>query len=226
MKSKNCECENGFTLIEILVVIAIIAMLAALLLPALSSARERARRTACLNNLRQFSIAYEMYAEDWYERFPSSPESLYDADNNETTLSIYPDYIKTPKTFWCPSSLNRENLYPKTIDSTTWNNSYSFVFGLSTSNNCSAPVPVISDNGVFTLSSLPYGNHKYGINVLYLDGSVKWVNDRKIVYASATDDPEEEGVNVACDDSGNSISLIGSGTGIIDASLNKDKWGE
>ncbi len=60
-----------FTLIELLVVIAIIAILAALLLPALASARRKARRTACLNNLNQMSKALESYCGDYSQYFPS-----------------------------------------------------------------------------------------------------------------------------------------------------------
>jgi prepilin-type N-terminal cleavage/methylation domain-containing protein/prepilin-type processing-associated H-X9-DG protein len=63
-------CKPGFTLIEVLVVIAIVAMLAAILLPALSKARERAQALFCLNNTRQLMLGWQVYAEDHDGRLP------------------------------------------------------------------------------------------------------------------------------------------------------------
>jgi prepilin-type N-terminal cleavage/methylation domain-containing protein/prepilin-type processing-associated H-X9-DG protein len=66
---------NGFTLIELLVVIAIIAILAALFLPGLSSAKGKAKRTTCLNNLKQINLAVLQYAGDNNDTLPAAPNT-------------------------------------------------------------------------------------------------------------------------------------------------------
>lgn len=67
--------RQGFTLIELLVVIAIIAILAAILFPVFARAREKARQTSCLSNLKQITLAEMMYAQDYDEAYPDSRDS-------------------------------------------------------------------------------------------------------------------------------------------------------
>src|SRR5215472_17355860 len=64
---------NAFTLIELLVVVAIIAILAAILLPVLSAAQEKARKTYCLNNIKQLALAWVAYTTDNNDKIMSNP---------------------------------------------------------------------------------------------------------------------------------------------------------
>ncbi len=107
--------EREFTLIELLVVIAIIAILAAMLLPALSKARDKAETISCVNNNKQMALAFRMYADDFKNTLPLTLEDLgasvtYTLPNGNSytryrlwMTSVYP-YVNAYDTFNCPSA--------------------------------------------------------------------------------------------------------------------------
>src|SRR5262245_34459210 len=88
----------GFTLIELLVVIAIIALLAAILFPVFARARENARKSSCLNNMKQITLALNQYAQDYDEMLPAGCVN----SGNGWAMATVP-YIKSVQIMACPS---------------------------------------------------------------------------------------------------------------------------
>ncbi|MBU0611450.1 MAG: DUF1559 domain-containing protein [Armatimonadetes bacterium] len=101
----------GFTLIELLVVIAIIAILAAILFPVFAKAREKARQSTCLNNIKQTTLGILMYAQDYDELLPITME--VDEHGASTVLASWwgalDPYTKNSQIRWCPSDPDRRS---------------------------------------------------------------------------------------------------------------------
>ncbi len=101
--------KKGFTLVELLVVVAIIGILASILLPALARAHESARRASCQNNLKQWALVYKMYSgESRSNRYPAMELEL--ACNDRACIAfgplvdaVYPEYLTDPAIAFCPS---------------------------------------------------------------------------------------------------------------------------
>ena len=127
----------GFTLIELLVVIAIIALLAAILFPVFSRARENARKSSCLNNLKQIGVGIAQYTQDFDESMP------WGGDNGAGQpvpwhVLLYP-YIKSIQVYKCPSNTRTNNVgntpagFPA-VPQSYWSNSGSTGVGNSGNN--------------------------------------------------------------------------------------------
>ncbi len=198
-----------FTLLELLVVILIICIMAAMLLPALSRARETSQAAHCLNNMKQLGLAFMLYKIDnddyfpklhvsksgegkddgwiYYEKFPVPSAGLFDV----TKGTIY-EYVNTPKTYLCEG------------DHSGSNNSYSansLMDNVKLEDIC-APAdtllileegtPNSSDDGFFLVNSNRVANrHKNGSNYIFCDGHAsfeKW-NTTEIWDKCAIDKP-------------------------------------
>jgi prepilin-type N-terminal cleavage/methylation domain-containing protein/prepilin-type processing-associated H-X9-DG protein len=98
----------AFTLIELLVVIAIIATLAAILFPVFAQARDKARQSVCLSNMKQMGTAFYMYVQDYDETFPLDGHT---SGEESWVFNLYP-YTKNLQIYRCPNDKSA-NWYPE-----------------------------------------------------------------------------------------------------------------
>jgi prepilin-type N-terminal cleavage/methylation domain-containing protein len=154
------EKKNGFTLIELLVVMAIVVILFGVLLPALSRAREQARRGVCISNLKQIYLGIRMYAHDYDGIFPDYSGEAIDPGEGETPnglgdtyvervynkllglLQSGPPYLRDPGLFLCPSQ-KRDKKSPYGWIQKPEHCSYSYALPISVTKTFPGEVEVI-----------------------------------------------------------------------------------
>ena len=137
---KACSQRQGaFTLIELLVTIGIIAVLAALLLPALARAKEYARRVQCISNLRQITIATKEFALDHDSRHPWHVSPVEGGTYGSAAAVTWKNYtamsneLQSPKILVCPSDTKTKKMavsFPEFVSSTFQSNALSYFAGL------------------------------------------------------------------------------------------------
>ena len=201
---RPCDRRRGFTLVELLVVIGIVALLISILLPTLTRARESARRAACLSNLRQVHLTFMFYAQDNRDRVPIG----YRVNNRQFNSMVFSStskkfvlfgvlykagYMKDPRIFFCPSEVDPQSLLRSNLNAWPPGNPTQQVYAgyggradslipddLSTANPLTFPKLANFHHkallaDLFHMPMRLDTRHRNGINALYGDGSAHWI---------------------------------------------------
>ena len=179
------KLNNGFTLIELLVVIAIIGILAGILLPVLSRARESARKTQCMSNVKQIGMGLIMYANENNESFPSDSAYSGSYPAMRGLNLLYDTYVSDNKVFNCTSDTTVTGASNAGMSVSTSGGTEAFTstqssYGYDRSHTQAddADVALAADRPPATPSATAStANHNSrGQNVVYVDGHVEFVN--------------------------------------------------
>lgn len=190
--------RNGFSLIELLIVVAIIALLAGLVLVGVGTVRAQAKRSSCAGNLRQTAMAMTQFATDRDGMVPLLYDSVRQGSYLIWDLAVRPrgwgllfdgDFVDDPRLFYCPAATTATNMRYNATGNAWRNNgtltrsSYSIRPVQFVATGASAPtnLPLLRDYQARALAAdacsqgnQPLTMHVNGINTVYGDGHVRW----------------------------------------------------
>ncbi|MDF1739972.1 MAG: type II secretion system protein [Verrucomicrobiales bacterium] len=169
MRARPSRQANGFTIVEILVVVAIVGLLAAILIPSFNRMKRSAQSTLCVGKLREIGIALNTYFLDHGSTFPTLVAARESREEDNPAIdTVLLDYVVDEYAFQCPS--DHMGIFEKTGSSYFWN---SLINGQKTANmdmlgltDKASGIPIASDKENF---------HEHvgdGVNMLYADGHV------------------------------------------------------
>jgi len=185
--------RRGFTLIEILVVIAIIALLAAILFPVFARARAKARQAHCASNLKQLATAFEMYVTDYDDTYPGQPNGSggsgayggwiwYAAFGppgagyfDVTRGALYP-YVRNTQVYLCPEDRSGSGCSFELNCWLRWNSVAMIPKPAETLLLIPEDDHGTANDGYFDVPAgdVPCSHHHGGYNAAFADGHVKW----------------------------------------------------
>ena len=197
--------RKGFTLIELLVVIAIIAILAAILFPVFARAREKARQTSCLNNVKQLALAVVMYVQDYDDKFPLGAAA--DIQRYSDIWHNTQPYIRNLQVLVCPSDSSPNCMR----HGENWPLSYGYNYRLGGDRTSMAEIRYPAETALTAeMTDRPYfyhqgehlpndgrgigytsaphrlvSRHNDGMNIGFVDGHAKWVPEAHVTRTRA-----------------------------------------
>ena len=173
--------HNGFSLIELLITLALIAILSAMMYGFASGKHQRTQKQLCADNLQKIYLALQIYANDYKTELPDTPGAL---TSEQPLNELVPKYSTDTSIFICPGG--RDNLIPSGVPLTQGKISYAYYMGCHLNAEGGTPFVLMSDRQVntnpkvsgdlvFSPDGKPPGNnhYKYGGNFLFSDGSVQ-----------------------------------------------------
>lgn len=236
--ARNPRAGAGFTIVDVLVSIAVIAVLVGLLLPSLAGVREATRKVVCSSNIRQSGLALQMFAGDHRDDLPQSvfAKSTPAASNPERMIMLrlgestqdwdglgvlhHQDYLPGPGVYYCPSHTGM-NPMPQAGDA--WTREYTPVIGNYQYRGAFTPgqamnlrrldpfVGLVTDG----LASISDYNHQVGANVLNADLAVFWFQDNGAVRQMLPDKVEDEGAGARVLRAWTQIDRAGTGSEVM-----------